>query len=56
MRKKSVSNQPAKLYGTVKTRKFENLNDITLQNNKCGPIIDQTANLHINLPKSFTIT
>ena len=43
MRKKSVSNQPAKLYGTVKTRKFENLKDITLQNVKCGPIIDQTA-------------
>ena len=27
-----VSSQPAKLYGTAKTHKFENLEDITPQN------------------------
>ena len=36
-----VSNQPARLYGTAKTHKFENLKDITPQNLKCRPIIDQ---------------
>ena len=38
-----VDNQPAKLYGTGKTHKFENLKDITLQNLKYRPIIDQTG-------------
>ena len=38
-----VSNQLAKLYGTDKTFKFENLKDITSQNLKCCPIIDQTG-------------
>ena len=37
------SNQPAKLYGTAKTHKFEDLEDITPQNFKCCPIIDQTG-------------
>ena len=38
-----ASNQPAKLYRTAKPLKFENLKDITPQNLKCRPIIDQTA-------------
>ena len=38
-----VSNQPDQLYGTAKTHKFENLKNITPQNLKCGPIIDQTV-------------
>ena len=38
-----VSNQPAKLCGTAKTHKFENLKDITQQNLKYRPIIDQTG-------------
>ena len=37
----SVSNQPAKLYGTANTHEFENLEDITPQKLKCRPIIDQ---------------
>ena len=40
---KSVSNQPAKLYGAAKTHKFTNLKNITPQNLKCFPIIDQTG-------------
>ena len=38
-----ASNQPAKLYRTAKTLKFENLKDITPRNLKCRQIIDQTA-------------
>ena len=38
-----VSNQPARLYGTAKTHKFENLKDIAPQNLKCRPIVDQTG-------------
>ena len=38
-----VSNQPARLYGTAKTHKFENLKDITPQNLKCRPTLDQTG-------------
>ena len=38
-----VSNQPARLYDTAKTHKFENVKDITPQNLKCRPIIDQTG-------------
>ena len=40
---RSVSNQPAKLYGTAKTHKFTNLKNITPQNLKCRPFIDQTG-------------
>ena len=36
------SNQPAHLYGTTKTHRFETLEDITVANMKFQPIIDQT--------------
>ena len=39
---KPDSNQPARLYETAKTPKFENLEDITAANLKLSPIIDQT--------------
>ena len=37
------SNQPAQLYGTAKTHKFENVNDITADLLKFRPIIAQTG-------------
>ena len=42
---KPDSNQPACLYGTAKTHKFETLEDITVANLKFRPIIDQTGTL-----------
>ena len=36
------SNQPARLYGTAKTHKFETLEDITVANLKFQSIIDKT--------------
>ena len=38
-----ATNQLAKLYGTTKTHKFENLENITPQNLKCCTIIDQAG-------------
>ena len=40
---KPDSNQPARLYGTAKTHKFEFLEDITVANLKFRSIIDQTG-------------
>ena len=37
------SNQPAQLYGTAKTHKFDSVGDITLQSLKFRPIIAQTG-------------
>ena len=37
---KPESNQPARLYGTAKTLKFETLEDITVASLKFRPIID----------------
>ena len=37
------SNQPATLYGTAKTHKFQSLEDITAVNLKFRPIIAQTG-------------
>ena len=42
------SNQPAHLYGTAKTHKFETLEDITVANLKFRPIIDQTGTFTYN--------
>ena len=36
-----TSNKPGQLYGTVKTRKFNNTADITVNNLKFYPIISQ---------------
>ena len=37
------SNQPAKLYGTAKTHKFNNIQEINQEKLKFCPIIDQTG-------------
>ena len=37
------SNQPAKLYGTAKTHKFDKIDDITVESLKFRPIIAQTG-------------
>ena len=42
------SNQPARLYGTAKTHKFEHLEDITLEDLKFRPIIAQTGTYTYN--------
>ena len=48
---KPDSNQPARLYGTAKTHKFETLEDITVANLKFRTIIDQTGMLTYNVSK-----
>ena len=45
------SNQPARLYGTTKTHKFETLEDITVANLKFRPIINQTTIITSNAAK-----
>ena len=45
------SNQPARLYGTAKTHKFEFLEDIIVANLKFQPIIDQTGTFTYNAAK-----
>ena len=45
------SNQPARLYGTAKTHKFENLKDISVEKLKFRPIIDQTGTFTYNTAK-----
>ena len=42
------SNQPAKLYGTAKTHKFNNIQEINKEKLKFGPIIDQTGTYSYN--------
>ena len=37
------SNQPAQLYGTAKTHKFDDINEITVDSLKFRPIIAQTG-------------
>ena len=48
---KPDSNQPTRLYGTAKTRKFEFLEDITVAKLKLRPIIDQTGTFTYNAAK-----
>ena len=45
------SNQPARLYGTTKTQKFETLEDITVGNLRFRPVIDQTETFKYNVAK-----
>ena len=45
------SNQPARLYGTAKTHKFETVEDITLANMRFWPIIDQIGTFTYNAAK-----
>ena len=42
------SNQPGHLYGTVKTHKFTNIDEITIDNLKFRPIIAQTGTYTYN--------
>ena len=42
------SNQPAKLYGTAKSHKFNNIQEINKEKLKFGPIIDQTGTYSYN--------
>ena len=49
------SNQPARLYGTAKTHKF-NSKDITTDNLKFRPIIDQLENTRTKQPRLLANT
>ena len=45
------SNQPARFFATAKTHKFDNFKDITIENLKLRPIIDQTGTATYNASK-----
>ena len=51
-----VSNQPDRFYGTVKTFKTDNINNITSASIKILPIIDQADFICTTLQKLFLIT
>ena len=42
-----ILNQPGRLFATAKTHKFDCINDITLEQLKLRPIIDQTGTYYI---------
>ena len=48
------SNQPALLYGTAKTHKFENFDEITINNLKLRPIINTCGTFYHETAKFFT--
>ena len=48
---KPVSNQPARIYGTAKTHKFNNQTEITLESLKFRPIIAQNGTYTYNAAK-----
>ena len=43
-----TSNQPARIYGTAKTHKFENRDNITLEQLKLRPILAQNGSYTYN--------
>ena len=45
------SHQPARLFATAKTHKFESFDDITVENLKLRPIIDQTGTMTYDVSK-----
>ena len=45
------SNQPGRFFATARTRKFDSVNDITLDKLKLHPIIDQTGTYIYNASK-----
>ena len=45
------SNQPARLFATAKTHKFDRFKDINIENLKLRPIIDQTGTATYNASK-----
>ena len=46
-----IANQPAKLFATAKTHKFNNIEDINVDELKLRPIIDQTGTFTYNCSK-----
>ena len=48
------SHQPARFFATAKTNKFENINDITVDNLRLRPIIDQTGTCYYKTGKTIT--
>ena len=50
------SNQPAQLYGTAKTHKFDDINDVTVDSLKFRPIIAQTWTYVQNSASHFRIS
>ena len=46
-----VANQPVKLFATAKTHKFNNIEDINVDELKFRPIIDQTGTFTCNCSK-----
>ena len=47
------SHQAARFFATAKTHRFENINDITIDNLKLRPIIDQTGTLYYKTRKEI---
>ena len=45
------SHQPARFFATAKTHKFENINDMTVDNLKLRPIIDRTGTCYYKTGK-----
>ena len=48
------SHQPARFFATAKTNKFENINDITVDNLRLRLIIDQTGTCYYKTGKTIT--
>ena len=48
------SHQPARFFATAKTHKIENINDVTIDNLKLRPIIDQTETCYYKTGKVIT--
>ena len=51
----SFSHQPARIFATAKTHKFENINDITVDNLKLRPIIDQIGTCYYKKRKVIAV-
>ena len=49
------NNQPAKLYGTAKTHKFNNINEFKKEKLKFRPIIDQMEHIPTMQHRLFPI-
>ena len=47
-------NQPGRFFATAKTYKFESISEITLEQLKLRPIIDQTGNYNCKTSKVVT--
>ena len=45
------SHQPARFFATAKTHRFENISDITIDNLKLRPMIDETGTCYYKTGK-----